>query len=278
MLRVVVPGAILLSVLSPAYAAAPELLVPRVSEELLKDGISLERLGLALKMHRLEDGLLVDLVDEASGKSVLLRKLPPPPESTEVAVAELTVVVSEMVKEARPVPAAPPKIETPHPDEKVLRVRIDADDPNVELHRRSVTGVIVGEVNGVVQQFEKVCEAPCNRSVDLSVESDYFIAGSGVSASRLIDLSRYRDEVTIKVEAGSSGQRLGGIIGMVVGFAAAHVGGVLLAVARADDLSRAEEPAGITMIAAGLGVGVLGLALFLSSGTTFEITGGGAAL
>lgn len=88
--------------LAPAGVEAgvsAERLRQRVAEELLRDGISLERLGQELQLAQpTGEGWRVRLVDAESGEVLEQRMVDRLPAGKRAAVAELVVVVSSMVQ------------------------------------------------------------------------------------------------------------------------------------------------------------------------------------
>jgi hypothetical protein len=85
---------------------ADEALRGRVEEELLSDGISLTRLGQRLELRTSGTALEVVVSDAASGKVLTTRAIDKLPADRTAAVAQLTVVVSDMLREHGLVPAA----------------------------------------------------------------------------------------------------------------------------------------------------------------------------
>jgi hypothetical protein len=82
-----------------AHASPPDQLAGRIEDQLLSDGISLARLGQAITLTVEGTSLRVALVDRGSGKPVASRVVEQLPADQAAAVAQLTVVVSEMLRE-----------------------------------------------------------------------------------------------------------------------------------------------------------------------------------
>ncbi|MCC7382454.1 MAG: hypothetical protein IT384_11520 [Deltaproteobacteria bacterium] len=270
--------------ISTPVARAVELdpLEPRVESELLKDGISLERLGLRLDLQDVGAGCLVEILDTSSGKSVGLRKIPSLPDAADPALAQLTVVVAEMVREARPdqvSPAAAAPAASPPEKPKGVLVHIDSDDPNVELYEH--LGTSVGRAtNGVAVMavhVERRCKSPCDRRLDLTPDHEYFLDGSGVSTSNLFTLDPNVSEVRMKVDAGNSTVRGLGAALVYLGAATALTGatfGIVGTAIGTDEItgtSGAFTTIGWSMLGGGLGGVAIGLVLALTSGTDFEL-------
>jgi len=146
----------------------------------------------------------------------------------------------------------------------------------VELQK--VDGVATGYVGGraaTVITTERVCRAPCKELVAVSDVTDFYIAGDGVTGSRSLDLSQYGDSVNLKVKAGSSGRRMGGLWS-VVGGGALVLGGGLCAGLGALLPSEGGDNIGSTfllggLITAGVGAVLLALGIFLLPGSGTEV-------
>jgi hypothetical protein len=84
---------------------ASDALRGRVEDELLSDGISLARLGQRLELRTTGTSLEVVLSDAGSGKVLATRVIDRLPAAQSAAVAQLTVVVSDMLRERGLVPS-----------------------------------------------------------------------------------------------------------------------------------------------------------------------------
>jgi hypothetical protein len=82
-----------------ARADAPAQLTGRVEEQLLSDGISLERLGQSITLTPEGTGIRVALIDRATGQPLASRMVDQLPADPTAAVAHLTVMVTEMLRE-----------------------------------------------------------------------------------------------------------------------------------------------------------------------------------
>lgn len=94
----------LLGASASVVAASP--IAGRVEEELLSDGISLARLSQRLELREHGSALDVVLLDRATGAVVATRTVDKLPAEPAAAVAQLTMVVSSMLRERGLVPAA----------------------------------------------------------------------------------------------------------------------------------------------------------------------------
>jgi hypothetical protein len=135
-----------------------------VTEELLKDGHSLERLSLRLDLQALGEACLVELLDTKDGSSVAVRKLAKLPTDAAARLAELTVVVAELVRSTSgqravtppPAAAAAPAEAAP----KGVLVKIRSNDPDAELYEH--LGTSVGQASNGVQVVASTVAVPTN--------------------------------------------------------------------------------------------------------------------
>ncbi len=162
-------------------------------------------------------------------------------------------------------------------------VTIDSDQPTVELQR--IAGVSTGYVGGraaTVITTERICRAPCQELVDVNDVTDFFIAGDGVTPSGKLDLALYGDSVNIKVKAGSSGRRVGGIMSLAGGLGLMVAGGLLGGLfalmpssGSTSDLTNGFMVGGFITAGVGLVLTVLGIILLPGSGTDVAVAQGG---
>jgi len=151
-----------------------------------------------------------------------------------------------------------------YPGGGMIQVDVKADAGGVRLDR--VQG---GGYNTTV------CVAPCSRLVPRN--NLYVIDGDGIRSTSQFLLPDDRDQVTLNVEAGSSGRHTGGAVLMVGGLVVGYVG---LFVAEAGLASNAIESAngsshhstdlaaaGGIMLAAGVAAAIGGLYMVLTSST-----------
>ena len=89
---------LMLSSASSYAQSAEDALRGRVEDELLSDGISLARLGQRLELRPSGTALEVVLTDAASGKLLTSRTVDTLPANQAAAVAQLTVVVSDLLR------------------------------------------------------------------------------------------------------------------------------------------------------------------------------------
>jgi hypothetical protein len=286
MLITLVAAAPVCPALAQDLSAELDRLEPRVAEELLKDGHSLERLSLRLDLQALGEGCLVELLDTKDGSSVAVRKLAKLPGDSAARLAELTVVVAELVRSTSgqravaPPPAAAVPAETAP---KGVLVKIRSTDPDAELYEH--LGTSVGQASNGVQvvavHVERRCKTPCERRLELSADHDFFIDGAGVTTSDLFTLPTDKEAVTLQVDAGNGFLAgLGGWL-FVTGLTGAITGGTLLAVDAAvsdplldtvGDTTSGLTTAGIGILVGGLGAVAIGLPLRLLNGTDVQIS------
>ena len=246
----------------------PELLAKQVRVELLREGISLDRLGLRLKLEPLpRGGYLVELEDRLKGRSVGLRKLEDLPLESEAAVAKLTIAVSRMVQEVEH--SEPPRAE----DEGTSgpRVHIESDDPATELFVHS--GTAVASTGHTAAFVSRVCGTPCDKTIDNSEGHRYFLAGNGVTPSSPFLLPEDGSNVRIKVNTGNAWVRNIGYWVGSIGLGTAVVVASTLAIQREGEFGDVLGGKAVTwsLIGGGAALAVGGLVMILTNGTDYEL-------
>ncbi|WP_437504286.1 hypothetical protein [Sorangium sp. So ce1099] len=87
----------------------------------------------------------------------------------------------------------------------IVRVRIETDDSDVQLHRWMRTSVPRTKDTVVLMNgHEFICKAPCGKLVNASMGQEYFFSGPGITDSSRFRLIHRRGDVTIEVRPGSS--------------------------------------------------------------------------
>lgn len=163
-----------------------------------------------------------------------------------------------------------------------LAVHIESDNPRVELFRIAGTAVGTGYSSGgtvVVQTtfFETICRTPCDEKVDGHISNRYFLGGDGVSVTDTFDFANYKEGVTVKVRAGSSGWRTLGYVMSYLGGTGVLVGGTFFGVGTLlSSASSSTTPTTfqtVGLISGGIGLALLvpGIVLAIVNGTTYEI-------
>lgn len=278
--------------LAQDLAAELDRLEPRVAEELLKDGHSLERLSLRLDLQALGEGCLVELLDTKDGSSVAVRKLAKLPTDAAARLAELTVVVAELVRNTSGERAVTPPPAAAAPAEaapKGVLVKIRSTDPDAELYEH--LGTSVGQVSigaqVVAMHVERRCKAPCERRLELSADHDFFIGGAGVTTSDVFTLPTEADTVVLHVKAGNSYldgvgrwlaglgavSALGGVGMLVVGAASSSPDEAAAIALLGGEPSSAITTTSIGLLVVGLSAVAIGLPLMLYNGTDVQISG-----
>lgn len=134
----------------------------------------------------------------------------------------------------------------------------------VELHTR-MAGVEVQRYrpDRVINERAKVCDAPCRRTVDVSLGPTFFVVGPSISRSRDFTLPPY-GSARIAVRPGSRAMFVSGWVLASVGAASMLAGATVLLLS--DDQPRRQTAGGITL---GAGVPLLvGGALMVRFGRT----------
>ena len=103
--KMMIAALVALGLIATSFGVARgEPLGGRVEEELLSDGISLARLGQRLELREHGTSLDVALIDRATGKTLASRSVDKLPADPTAAVAQLTLMVSAMLRERGLVP------------------------------------------------------------------------------------------------------------------------------------------------------------------------------
>jgi hypothetical protein len=178
-----------------------------------------------------------------------------------------------------PMPGYPP-VTTAAPVPGLVRVHINSDE-RVELREKigeSSGPVFLGSTSGQAFigasheiHYKVVCASPCDQVVDGRSARDFSIGADGVPPSDRFRLAGRTGDVTIDVDAGSVGRRIGG--GLMIGFGILGpiLGTVVVARAPEESNPAAVRAGGITAIAAGSALVIGGIVLVATSGTSIEI-------
>jgi hypothetical protein len=156
--------------------------------------------------------------------------------------------------------------------EPSLKLTLQSDSPNVELIRVSSDGIVTTTYGAAtIHRFERVCMAPCEEEVT-GLKSDFFFGGKGVATSSVFSLMGRRGDLTMKVEAGSSGLRGLGVALTWLGGVALACGGVFLGTEALLDSSSGTSLGKIGRYTAIGGAVALagGIPLIVFNGTSFE--------
>ncbi|AKT44065.1 hypothetical protein [Chondromyces crocatus] len=166
----------------------------------------------------------------------------------------------------------------------VVRLRIEASKPGVDLYEIAGSGLISGFLVGgrisklyVVDVARKVCAAPCDRVIDGRAGQDFFFSGDGITGSETFRLNDQTGRMLARVDAGSLAARSAGAVLTYTGGGAVLAGGVVLGVGAAAMAQSSDDVAPTLSIMGGatLGVGVAllipGILLIATSGTEFTL-------
>ena len=259
-----------------AMAQVPtELLETQVTAELLREGISLKRLGYALKVHGLTNGgYLIELQQLDNGRPVALRKLKQLPDGREAAVAELTVAVAQMLVQVAKTDEGD-ETQVDRPSTKRPYVHIASDDPRTELfvHQGTAQGYASDGTSVTSVYYSRVCGTPCDRPIERKPGAKYFLSGTGVTASRLFLLPEDQSRIDINVDTGSSTGYSLGYWAIVAGLTAAVTGGVFMSLTAFDE-ERGIQPWHWGLVGGGLAFGAGGITLMATNRTHYEIQPG----
>ncbi|AKT44064.1 uncharacterized protein CMC5_083020 [Chondromyces crocatus] len=156
----------------------------------------------------------------------------------------------------------------------VVRFRIDADEPGVELYQRLAPGVGVAAVEpeGTWTTF-LVCAAPCDQTIDGRAGQHFFFGGEGFSNSSTFRLDKQTGSITAHVRPAKTILRNLGL-GFTFGGATAALGGGF---ALGYGVLKSNETIAVGgSISLGIGLAHLipGILLLAMSGTRFTLGSG----
>lgn len=176
-----------------------------------------------------------------------------------------------------PAPQVPPPPEPKLGTPGVVRLHIDSPAP-VRLFE--VAGVSVGVVGGYsasVQHLRPVCGGTCDRVIDGSEGQSFAVTGA-FPAPPAFSLGSYQGDVSLRVQPGSLGRRIGGVTLITLGGLGVLLGAALLPLALGDGVltTPGSTNSSLTHGAAGtLAVGAValagGIALVVTSSTKIAL-------
>ena len=199
-----------------------------------------------------------------------------------------------------PPPSPPPQpLQSPQPlpaqmgDPGVVRLHIDSPLPTTLIEQRAaVVGTYYGAYGGygiVLTQLRKVCSAPCDTVVDGTGGRTFMLTDEQFPAPRPFSFAGMSGDVTVHVDPGSFGRRVGGVLAIVLGASAAVAGAIMIPIAVGStttdlntmvDVNTVDKPlrnAGIGMLAGGLAALGAGVAMVVTGATSVSIEPRGPA-
>jgi hypothetical protein len=168
-------------------------------------------------------------------------------------------------------PVVAPTAAAPSPD-KWPSVRLDSSKPGAALYRRDETKKLIDRRGTVDDVWEFVCYAPCNKKVD--PEATYRVLGASIPPSDTFTLGS--EDVTLKIDAGSTrlqlfGRGLGGL-----GLASVVASGVFFVAQGATDNENKEaslRTLGQIFLVGGLTLVITSVVLDSLASTTLRVEG-----
>lgn len=130
----------------------------------------------------------------------------------------------------QPVAPAEPKLGAPG----VVRLHVDSPVPAQVIEHAGTTVGGVGGYTMVIEQLRPVCTSPCDRVVDGSKGQLFAVAGE-FPIPKPFTLSEYSGDVTLSVQPGNKGVRIGGAWAIILGASSMVTGAVLLPLALLRD-------------------------------------------
>jgi hypothetical protein len=179
------------------------------------------------------------------------------------------------------VPVPPPAAAGPPPpkmgDPGVVRVHVESPLPATIIERRSA---LVGAYQGygiVLTAERKVCTSPCDAVFDGSEGHLFILADDQYPSGGPFNFAGMSGDVNMRVEPGSKGMRIGGVLGIVFGATAVATGAVIIPLAlksSTTDLNTGAVVSVANVSARNAGIGVLaGGAVALGAGIALVVVG-----
>lgn len=186
--------------------------------------------------------------------------------------------------EASPPPPQKPE-PTAEPQNGLVRIHIESDDPEVQLHRYAVTALAGHHATPghpvITTESALLCRTPCDTWIDGRHHEEFFFTGKGVTDSSRFQAMGMQGDVTAEVDSGSQLQHTLGWVTFGVGLAGAAFGGLMYGLAVGGECAPDEDKCGVrpierskpvfgAIVGLGLTVAVGGIVLVVTSGTDYE--------
>lgn len=271
----------------------------RVEDELLSDGISLPRLNQRLELRPRGTALDVFLIDRTTGAPTASRALDKLPADQTAAVAVLTMVVSDLLRDRGLVPATPPPPAEPPPSAAappaaasprepsldkngVVRMWIESATPNIQLLRTSSSDVTSSTHTSGMQPTQVMldvshvlCIAPCGEVVDGSLGETFTFGLEEQPRTNRFQLLGHHGDVTAKVTPAKPGLRLAGFTAMGFGAVSILAGGTFSLIgATSDGALGNQQPFGLVTLGIGTALTLAGYLMFSHSAPAMDLTAG----
>jgi hypothetical protein len=174
------------------------------------------------------------------------------------------------------VPAPEPKLGAPG----VVKLHIESPVPVRVVEDAGATVGYAGGQSVVISHMRPVCGGACDRVVDGSQGQSF--AATGAFPPATFTLGAYQGDVSLRVQPGSTGRRVGGLWATVLGGTALLTGAVMLPIAVSVSSSTPDsyglqsstsgfKTASIGVLVGGAVVTAGGIALLATSGTKVEL-------
>lgn len=151
----------------------------------------------------------------------------------------------------------------------VPTLHIESNYPGTLLQRVEGTfSVVTSRSSGMGMVSRTVCAAPCDEPIDGRKGAQFFFTAPGMVGSEQFSLGGRQGDVTARVQGGSAGKRIGGII-------LTSVGGPFLIMGAGFAVIDGGKFLGAGLVYGSLGVGAValgaGIYMWATSGTKIEI-------
>ena len=127
-----------------------------------------------------------------------------------------------------PAPPVPPPAELKVGAPGVVKLHVESPMPARVVEEAGVSVGRVGGYSAVMHHLETICAGTCDRVIDGSLGQTFVVTGD-FPTPRAFRLDGYQGDVSLQVQPGSTGRRLGGVTLAVVGMAGTVAGGILFA-------------------------------------------------
>ena len=155
-----------------------------------------------------------------------------------------------------------------------IQLHIESDKP-VQLFR--MVGVTTAKTfygNIAATQYQLVCGSPCDKTLDGSDGSQYFVAGKGIPKSSHFELSNYQGDVLADVSPGSTAQFTGGVTMLIIGGVATIGGTGLLILSNTAFEENQSTFTAVGAVSLGVGLAIIagGIVMQTTSHTDVELS------
>lgn len=137
----------------------------------------------------------------------------------------------------------------------VVRVHIESNDPGVQLYRLNTTATPGAPLNGPgpllpLPHSEVLCIGPCDKVIDGRLGEQFFFGGKDMPSSSTFQVFSRTGALGARVEPGSNGRVIGGLLLDVAGVCTITTGAAVAILGLVDADKQKRNPDGSPMIQA----------------------------